>query len=582
MPKLEALILDILTNPDLKGIDEAEKRVLGFSQKSVDASKAIAVGFLGIGTAVAGFAGFGIKMAGDMEAARQGFVALLGSADKADATMSRIKKEAASTPFELPGLVAGTQALAAITKDGDKAIDMLLDVGKAVAVSGKGQAELDRIVLNLQQISSTGKVTAMDIRQFQGAIPIFNDIVEGAGMTVEQLQNADNAAELLGLAFKAAGEKGGIAAEGFTAQAGTWNQLFSNFKDNIGIAAAEFVTTTGIFEGAKQVLGGLVEGIGFLTGAMKLLVTGDFNKAISDMMGGLDEDSPIVAGLLKIRDLFMENKGLFVIVAGTIFAMLVPAFISLASAAWLALAPIIAFAAPFILIGALVAALYVAFNQNFLGIKDIVFGVVDWFISYVWPTMQKIFNFIGAVVTTLGQIFTNIFNLVIKPLLSLFVAFFEFTFWKPLKGFFDLITGALHAMGYTWSDVWEGVKKMVFGVFEAIVSFIKNKINSIIDFINMLIGGANKVGDKIPGYTHINEIPKLASGTRNFPGGLAMVGERGPELVNLPRGSQVIPNNQLANLAPQNERPIEVNQYIQQPIDLDFTFRELAYVLRTS
>lgn len=39
-----------------------------------------------------------------------------------------------------------------------------------------------------------------------------------------------------------------------------------------------------------------------------------------------------------------------------------------------------------------------------------------------------------------------------------------------------------------------------------------------------------------------------AKGTNFAPGGMAIVGERGPELVNLPRGSQVIPNNQLAGL----------------------------------
>jgi hypothetical protein len=33
----------------------------------------------------------------------------------------------------------------------------------------------------------------------------------------------------------------------------------------------------------------------------------------------------------------------------------------------------------------------------------------------------------------------------------------------------------------------------------------------------------------------------FANGTVNAPGGMAWVGERGPELVNLPRGSQVIP-----------------------------------------
>lgn len=36
-------------------------------------------------------------------------------------------------------------------------------------------------------------------------------------------------------------------------------------------------------------------------------------------------------------------------------------------------------------------------------------------------------------------------------------------------------------------------------------------------------------------------IPKFASGTNYAPGGLSLVGERGPELVNLPKGSQVIP-----------------------------------------
>jgi hypothetical protein len=40
-------------------------------------------------------------------------------------------------------------------------------------------------------------------------------------------------------------------------------------------------------------------------------------------------------------------------------------------------------------------------------------------------------------------------------------------------------------------------------------------------------------------------ISGFASGTSSAPGGLAMVGERGPELVNLPRGSQVIPNDVL-------------------------------------
>jgi hypothetical protein len=55
-------------------------------------------------------------------------------------------------------------------------------------------------------------------------------------------------------------------------------------------------------------------------------------------------------------------------------------------------------------------------------------------------------------------------------------------------------------------------------------------------------------------------IPGFANGTGAAPGGLALVGERGPELVNLPRGSQVIPNHKM-NAANGNtvNMPITIN-----------------------
>ena len=37
-------------------------------------------------------------------------------------------------------------------------------------------------------------------------------------------------------------------------------------------------------------------------------------------------------------------------------------------------------------------------------------------------------------------------------------------------------------------------------------------------------------------------IPNFAAGTPNFGGGMALVGERGPEVVNLPGGSSITPH----------------------------------------
>jgi hypothetical protein len=41
---------------------------------------------------------------------------------------------------------------------------------------------------------------------------------------------------------------------------------------------------------------------------------------------------------------------------------------------------------------------------------------------------------------------------------------------------------------------------------------------------------------------------RFAVGTRNAPGGMALVGERGPDMISLPRGSQVLPAAQTANI----------------------------------
>lgn len=51
-------------------------------------------------------------------------------------------------------------------------------------------------------------------------------------------------------------------------------------------------------------------------------------------------------------------------------------------------------------------------------------------------------------------------------------------------------------------------------------------------------------------------LPGFANGTSSAPGGLAVVGERGPEVVNLPKGAQVIPNHMLGR---GGSTPVKVN-----------------------
>lgn len=75
-------------------------------------------------------------------------------------------------------------------------------------------------------------------------------------------------------------------------------------------------------------------------------------------------------------------------------------------------------------------------------------------------------------------------------------------------------------------------------------------------------GSAAAIGDyPTYGFGGITPPPGFAEGTNYAPGGWAIVGERGRELVNLPRGSQVIPNHQLGGMGAPGKQ-IVVNQTI--------------------
>jgi tape measure domain-containing protein len=251
-----------------KQLDNISSQLSGIEKSSNKAG----MGFAGMAKNIAGVAasfisfkkiydGFklGITVAADLQTAEVGLTTLLGSSEKASETIVRLKEEAKRTPFELPGLTQATQLLTSITKDGDKSIDIILDVGEGLAAMGKGQAELDRIIVNLQQIASVGRASTLDVKQFAFAgIPIYEMLSEATGKYGEDLQNliSDGGVtfELLTEMFDKANDSGGRFFGAFENQSGTFNQALSNLKDSIGIFFAELVEGSGIFDGLTQAM----------------------------------------------------------------------------------------------------------------------------------------------------------------------------------------------------------------------------------------------------------------------------------------------------------------------------------------
>lgn len=89
------------------------------------------------------------------------------------------------------------------------------------------------------------------------------------------------------------------------------------------------------------------------------------------------------------------------------------------------------------------------------------------------------------------------------------------------------------------------INAVVGGLFDGIKNAFKTAVNWIITKWNNLelkIGGGSILGVDIPSITlSTPNIPLLAKGGIIDMAGLALVGERGPEILSLPKGAQVSP-----------------------------------------
>lgn len=96
--------------------------------------------------------------------------------------------------------------------------------------------------------------------------------------------------------------------------------------------------------------------------------------------------------------------------------------------------------------------------------------------------------------------------------------------------------------GINW--IIDRFKEIPDKVKEAVGSMWSTGRDAMSSFWKGLTSGLGKTAQGIKDGLKAAGISGFATGVRNFGGGLAMVGENGPELVNLPKGSSVMTNNQ--------------------------------------
>ena len=100
-------------------------------------------------------------------------------------------------------------------------------------------------------------------------------------------------------------------------------------------------------------------------------------------------------------------------------------------------------------------------------------------------------------------------------------------------------------MGYVMDEVsqknMENMSRKIDGLTTKIKGSFRQAVTELVDFLS---------GDLTPGRMKTGlaydsgRVGRNAAGTDNWRGGLTWVGENGPELVNLPKGSQVLTNQE--------------------------------------
>jgi tape measure domain-containing protein len=200
-----------------------------------------------------------------MEQAQIGFTTMLGSGAKAKAFLSQLQKFAAATPFEFPELVQASQRLLAMGIHAKDVVPYMRAIGDAVAGLGGGPELIDQVTTAIGQMSAKGKIQSDELLQLtEAGIPALKILAASYGVSAGKMQDmitkgkvlSDDALPRLikGLetGTKTTQGFGGMMAKQSQSMAGLWSTL----KDNVNMALSNMVTPA--IPAIKKGLAGLI------------------------------------------------------------------------------------------------------------------------------------------------------------------------------------------------------------------------------------------------------------------------------------------------------------------------------------
>jgi phage tail tape measure protein, TP901 family len=209
----------------------------------------------------------------------------------------------------------------------------------------------------------------------------------------------------------------------------------------------------------------------------------------------------------------------------------------------------------------LLIGLVITFKDQIMAVLNALWGGISAGFQAVTNFIQTVFQVASSVVMAVWSPIAGFFGGVWNQIRGIFSGvgnFFGAVFgWAAnaasgaLNSIIGVASGVYNAIASFFRPIGTVAGSMIGGtirgVVNGIIGMVQNGLNSFISMINGAAGIINKIpGVHIPGIPHIG-LPRLAFGAKNYAGGVTLVGERGPELVNLPKGADVYTATQTAN-----------------------------------
>ena len=249
MGNLVEYILSLKSGQFESGVASAGAALDGLDNKVSSLGTALGLTF-GI-AGVSMFAKSIVDAGTSVENALTGLTTLLGNSRDAQRVITNTMEDATKTPFAFEGLLAANKALISADENATQAREAVLNLANAIAATGGGDAELERMVVNLQQIKNVGFASALDIKQFAYAgVNIYKVLDEAA---IAHGENQKITYEQITSALKKAHDEGGIYFNGLENMAGNTSVQISNLGDQV------FQLKNHMFEDLKPTIEDVIE-----------------------------------------------------------------------------------------------------------------------------------------------------------------------------------------------------------------------------------------------------------------------------------------------------------------------------------